>query len=139
MKVEFSRFRWVTCIVTLLLLCIVGSDRPVEGAALATASSAYVAEDASGEAIISEPEDDIFTHLCSTNRLGLSSNAFHLRVLSGRTLSFSNTAQRIVRMALPYLCGHIATEQLNHTQCHTIASIRFHIGYFIYHHCQMRC
>ena len=142
MKTKGSRFRWIACIATLLLLCIVSSDKPEMGAeqsVLPPIPCAYIAEDTSDDATISNPENDIFTHQLNTNRWGLSSNTLHLRVPASRTLSFSHLSQRIVRIALAYLCGHTTTEQLNHTQCHTIASIRFHIGYFIYHRCQMIC
>lgn len=142
MRTKGSRLRRIACIATLLLLCIVGSDRPemgTEQAPLAASQCAFVAEETASSAILDNPENDIFTHQLNTNRWGLSSNTLHLQVPTGRTLSFSNLVQRIVRMALAYLCGHTTTEQLNHAQCHTIASIRFHIGYFIYHRCQMRC
>ena len=143
MRVEFSRFRWIACIVTLLL-CIVGSSRLGMGTESVSSSASrctLVAEETLESVVLSSPKNDIFTHLRETNRWGLSSAALHLRVPIGRTFSFGNTAHRIVRMAMACacLCGHIATEQQNHTQCYTIASIRFHIGYFIYHRCQMRC
>ena len=140
MKIEFSRYRWIACVVALLLLCVVGTDRPEMGSEQsAVAKCAYVAEEESGDVSISSPENDIFTHLCTTNRFGLSSNTLHLRTSAGRSFSSSNPLQRTVREAIVYLCGNTATKGLNHTQCHTIASIRFHIGYFIYHRCQMRC
>ena len=140
MKIEFCRFRWMSCIVALLLLCVASSDKPVmESEQSAVAKCAYVAEEESGDASISSPENEIFTHLCTTNRFGLSSNTLHLRTSAGRSFSSSNPLQRTVREAIVYLCGNTATKGLNHTQCHTIASIRFHIGYFIYHRCQMRC
>ncbi len=142
MKTKGSRFRWIACIATLLLLCIVGSDRPgmgAEPAPLTASQCTFVAEETAGGAVLTDPVSDTFTHLRETNRWGLSSNMLHVRVASGRTLSFSNLSQRIARMALASLCGHATTEQLNGSQCHTIASIRFHIGYFIYHRCQMRC
>lgn len=142
MKTKGSRFRWIACIATLLLLCIVGSDKPgmdAEHTPLASSQCTFVAEETAGGAILSDPENNIFTHLRETNRLGLSSNMLHLRVPAVRTLPFSTLSQRIVRMAIATLCGHATTEQLNGSQCHTIASIRFHIGYFIYHRCQMRC
>ena len=140
MKIEFCRFRWMSCIVALLLLCVASSDKPVmESEQSAVAKCAYVAEEESGDASISSPENEIFTHLCTTNRFGLSSNTLHLRTSAGRSFSSSNPLQRTVREAIVYLCGNTATKGLNYTQCHTIASIRFHIGYFIYHRCQMRC
>ena len=140
MKIEFCRFRWMSCIVALLLLCVVGSDKPEMGSGQsAVAKCAYVAEEESGDASIGSPENEIFIHLCTTNRFGLSSNTLHLRTSAGRSFSSSNPLQRTVREAIVYLCGNTATKGLNHTQCHTIASIRFHIGYFIYHRCQMRC
>ncbi len=140
MKIEFSRYRWIACIVGLLLLCVVGSDKPEMGSGQsAVVKCAYVAEEESGDATISSPESDIFTHLRTTNRLGLSSNALHLRTSAGRFLSSGNPLHRPVREAIVHLCGNTATKSLNHAQCHTIASIRFHIGYFIYHRCQMRC
>lgn len=142
MKTRGSRFRWIACIATLLLLCIVSSDRPemgAEQAPLPASQCSFVAEETASSAILSNPESDIFSHLYETNRWGLSSNTLHLRVPAGRTLSFSNLSQRIIRMAMAYLYGDTTIEQLNYAQCHTIASIRFHIGYFIYHRCQMRC
>ena len=142
MKTKGSRFRWIACIATLLLLCIVSSDKAEMGAeqsVLPPIPCAYIAEDTSEDATISNPESDIFSHLHETNRWGLSSNTLNLRVPANRTLSFNNLSQRIVRMAAVYLYGDTTTEQLNYAQCHTIASIRFHIGYFIYHRCQMRC
>ena len=142
MKTKGSRFRWIACIATLLLLCIVSSDKPemgVEQSVLPPIPCPYIAEDTSEDAPISTPENDIFTHQLNTNRWGLSSNTLHLRVPANRTFSFNNLSQRIVRMAAVYLYGDTTTEQLNYAQCHTIASIRFHIGYFIYHRCQMRC
>ena len=138
MKMEGSKFSWIACIAALLLLCFVNSDKCSERSASATSHCAYVAENISDDAIISTPENDIFAHQLNSNRWGLSSNTLHLRVTTGRTLSFSHLSQRVVRMALAYLCGY-TTELLNDAQCHTIASIRFHIGYFIYHRCQMRC
>ena len=140
MKIEFCRFRWMSCIVALLLLCVASSDKPVmESEQSAVAKCAYFAEEESGDASISSPENEIYTHLCTTNRFGLSSNTLHLRTSAGRSFSSSNPLQRTVREAIVYLCGNTATKGLNHTQCHAIASIRFHIGYFIYHRCQMRC
>ena len=140
MKIEFSRYRWIACIVALLLLCVVGSDKPEMGAGQsAVAKCAYIAEEESGDATISSPENDIFTHLCTTNRFGLSSNTLHLRTSAGRSFSSGNSLQRTIREAIVHLCGNTATKSLNHAQRHTIASIRFHIGYFIYHRCQMRC
>ena len=142
MKTRGSRFRWIACIATLLLLCIVSSDRPEMGAEqspLSASQCSFVAEETASSAILSNPESDIFSHLYETSRWGLSSNTLHLRVPAGRTLSFSNLSQRIIRMAMAYLYGDTTIEQLNYAQCHTIASIRFHIGYFIYHRCQMRC
>ena len=142
MKKRFSRIRWIVCLATLLLLCIVGSDKPercTEQPFSSASQCAFVADETSGDIIFSEPGSDILTRLRDTNRWGLSSNALHLRAPVGRTVSFSNPSQRIVRMAMLYLCGHTDTEQLNYAQCHTIASKRFHIGYFIYHRCQMRC
>lgn len=142
MKSKRSRFRWIVCIATLLVLCIVSSDKPMMGAEQASSVAVQcpsVVEDASGSAIFSDPESDIFARLRDTNRWGISSNMLHLRVSTGRTLSFSSLSQRIVRMALVCLSGNTPSENLNYAQCHTIASIRFHIGYFIYHRCQMRC
>ena len=140
MKIEFSRYRWITSIVALLLLCVVGTDRPEMGSEQSVvAECAYVAEEALGDATISIPESDIFTHLCTTNRFGISSNTLHLRTSAGRSFSSGNPLQRTIREAIVHLCGNTATKSLNHAQCHTIASIRFHIGYFIYHRCQMRC
>ena len=142
MKIGVNKFKWIACIVTLLLLCIISSDKPnmvVEQAPLTSSQSSFISDEASCDVTLSEPESDILTRLRDTNRWGLSSHMFHIRVSAGRTLSFSNLSQRIVRMAMLYLCGHTGTEQLNYAQCHTIASIRFHIGYFIYHRCQMRC
>ena len=142
MKIEGSKFRWIACIATFLLLCIMSSDKPMriaERSVQATPLCVYVTEGASDDAVISSPEDDIYTHQLNTNRWGLSSNTLHLRVPAGRTLSLSNLTQRVIRMALACLCGHIATAQHHAAQGHTIASIRFHIGYFIYHRCQMRC
>lgn len=139
MKTKGSRFRWIACIATLLLLCIVGSDKHAEQSVSAPIPCAYIAEDASGDATISNPEDEIFTHQLNANRWGLSSNTLHLRVPAGRPLSSSSLSLRIVRMTMAYLVGNATTVHLNYVQCHTIASIRFQIGYFIYHRCQMRC
>lgn len=142
MKTKGSRFRWIACIATLLLLCIVSSDKAemgVEQTPLTASQCSFVAEETASSAILSNPESDIFSHQLNTNRWGLSSNTLHLRVPASRTLSFGHLSQRIVRIAAVYLYGDTTTEQLNYAQCHTIASIRFHIGYFIYHRCQMRC
>ena len=139
MKMRVSKIRWVACVVALLLLCFVSSDKHAGRSVLATPQCAYIAEKVSDDAVVSHPQNDIFTHHLNTNRWGLSSNTLHLRIPAGRTLSLSNLSQRIVRMVLACLCGHVAIEQLNNVQRHTIASIRFHIGYFIYHRCQMRC
>ena len=142
MKIEFSRFRWIVCIATLLLLCVVGSaklEMDAEQPSSAIASYAFVTEEASNETVISEPKNDILIYHLNTNRWGLSSNTLHLRVIAGQTISFSTLSQRIVRMAVAYLCGDVTTVRLNSVQCHAIASKRFHIGYFIYHRCQMRC
>ena len=140
MKIEFCRFRWMACIIALLLLCVTSSDKPVMESEQATATLCeYVAGDASDDAVVSTPENDILTHLHETNRFGLSPNTLHLRTSAGRSFSSGNPLQRTVREAIACLCGNTATKGLNHTQCHTIASIRFHIGYFIYHRCQMRC
>ena len=139
MKTKGSKFRWIACISALLLLCIVSSDKHAEQSVLATPQHAYVAEEISNDAVLSDPESDLFAHLHETNRWGLSSTTLQLQAPIGRTLSFSTTSLRIIRMAMAYLCGHTTTEHLNYAQCHTIASIRFHIGYFIYHRCQMRC
>lgn len=142
MRTKGSRFRWIACIATLLLLCIVSSDRPemeAEQAPLTASQCSFVAEETTSSVILDNSESDIFSHLHETNRWGLSSNTLHLRVPTGRTLAFSNLSQRIIRMTMDYFCGHTATEHLNYAQRHTIASIRFHIGYFIYHRCQMRC
>ena len=142
MKIGFCRFRWIVCIITLLL-CVVSSAK-IEMEVEQQASSAivpceFVAEEISNDAVIDSPENDILIYHLNTNRWGLSSNTLHLRVLSGQTFSFSNLSQRIVRMAMACLCGSITTVRLNSVQCHAIASKRFHIGYFIYHRCQMRC
>lgn len=140
MKIEFCRFRWMSCIVALLLLCVASSDKPVmESEQAAATLCEYVAGETSSDAVVSAPENDILTHLHETNRFGLSSNTLHLRTSAGRSFSSGNPLQRTVREVIVYLCGNTATKGLNHTQCHTIASIRFHIGYFIYHRCQMRC
>ena len=141
MRIGLSRYRWIACIVALLLLCVVGSDGPVmesEQSAAATLCE-YVAGETSSDAVVSAPENDILTHLHETNRFGLSSNTLHLRTSAGRSFSSGNPLQRTVREVIVYLCGNTATKSLNHAQRHTIASIRFHIGYFIYHRCQMRC
>ena len=48
MRTKGSRLRWIACIATLLLLCIVGSDRPemgTEQAPLAASQCAFVAEE----------------------------------------------------------------------------------------------
>lgn len=140
MRIGLSRYRWIACIVALLLLCVVGSDKPeMVAEQSAVAECAYVAEEVSGDAVVSAPENDILTHLHETNRFGLSSNTLHLRTSAGRSFSSGNPLQRTVREAIVNLRGNTATKGLNHAQCHTIASIRFHIGYFIYHRCQMRC
>ena len=140
MRIGLSRYRWIACIVALLLLCVVGSDKPVmESEQSAAALCEYVAGETSSDAVVSAPENDILTHLHEANRFGLSSNTLHLRTSAGRSFSSGNPLQRTVREAIVYLCGNTATKGLNHAQCHTIASIRFHIGYFIYHRCQMRC
>ena len=140
MRIGLSRYRWIACIVALLLLCVVGSGKPEMGAEQpAVAQCEYIAEEVSGDAAISSPENDIFTHLRTTNRFGISSNTFHLRTLAGRSFSSANPLQRTVRETIVQFCGNTATKNLNYAQCHTIASIRFHIGYFIYHRCQMRC
>ena len=140
MKMELSRYRWIACIVALLLLCIVGSDKPLMGSGQpAVAQCECAAEEVSGDAAISSPEDDIFTHLRTTNRFGFSSNTLHLQTPTARSASSGNPLQRTIREAESSLYGNGTAENLNHTQCHTIASIRFHIGYFIYHRCQMRC
>ena len=142
MKIRVSKFKWIACIVTLLLLCIIGSDRSercAEQTSSLASQCAFVTNETPIDIILSGPESDILTHLRETNCWGLSSNTLHLRAPAGRTLSFSNLLQRIVRMALNYISGHSTTEHLNYEQCHTIASKRFHIGYFIYHRCQMRC
>ena len=140
MRIGLSRYRWIACIVALLLLCVVGSDGPVmESEQSAAALCEYVAGETSSDAVVSAPENDILTHLHEANRFGLSSNTLHLRTSAGRSFSSGNPLQRTVREAIVYLCGNTATKGLNHAQCHTIASIRFHIGYFIYHRCQMRC
>lgn len=140
MKIEFCRSRWMSCIVALLLLCVASSDKPVmESEQAAVTLCEYVAEETSSDAVVSAPENDILTHLHETNRFGLSSNTLHLRTSAGRSFSSGNPLQRTVREVIVYLCGNTATKGLNHAQRHTIASIRFHIGYFIYHRCQMRC
>lgn len=140
MRIGLSRYRWIACIVALLLLCVVGSDGPVmESEQAAATLCEYVAGETSSDAVVSAPENDILTHLHETNRFGLSSNTLHLRTSAGRSFSSGNPLQRTVREVIVYLCGNTATKGLNHTQYHTIASIRFHIGYFIYHRCQMRC
>ena len=141
MQTVGSRFRWIACISALLLLCIVSTDQPMMGSGQsAVAHRGYtVGGDASDDAVIGSPENDIFTYHLSTNRWGLSSNTLHLRTSAGRSISSGNPLQRISREAIVCLCANTAAISLNHAQCHTIASIRFHIGYFIYHRCQMRC
>ena len=140
MRIGLSRYRWIACIVALLLLCVASSDKPVmESEQAAATLCEYVAGETSIDAVVSAPENDILTHLHETNRFGLSSNTLHLRTSVGRSFSSGNPLQRTVREAIVNLCGNTATKSLNHAQCHTIASIRFHIGYFIYHRCQMRC
>lgn len=74
MKTKGSRFRWIACIATLLLLCIVGSDRPgmgAEPAPLTASQCTFVAEETAGGAVLTYPVSDTFTHLCETNRWGL--------------------------------------------------------------------
>ena len=57
MKTKGSRFRWIACIATLLLLCIVGSDRPgmgAEPAPLTASQCTFVAEETAGGAVLTE-------------------------------------------------------------------------------------
>lgn len=142
MKTGSIKFRWIACVATLLWLCVVGLGRAAmeaEQPAWRAARCARVAEEAAGDALITAPKSDDFVHLHETNRWGLSSTTYHLRVPIGRTLSTIHTAQRFVRMATASLPSHATTEGQRHALGYTIASIRFHIGYFIYHRCQMRC
>ena len=87
MKVKSSRFRGIACIATLLLLCIVGSDKcgeSIEQPSLVALQATDFSEDASKESVFSAPKDNVFTHLRETNHLGLSSNMLHLRTSAGR-------------------------------------------------------
>lgn len=142
MKTTFSRFRWIVYMAALLLLCIVGSERHercAEQDLLADSSCAYVVGETSGNTFIDTPVDDVFADQCGTNHWGISSGTFHLRLPAGRVSSLGHHSQRIIRMSPVTLCGDIATEDVDYAHYQTIASIRFHIGYFIYHRCQMRC
>ena len=64
MQTVGSRFRWIACISALLLLCIVSTDQPMMGSGQsAVAHSGYtVGGDASDDAVIGSPENDIFTY-----------------------------------------------------------------------------
>ena len=142
MRTRYNRLRWIVCLAALLLCAIGGFKRDameVEQPMMAASSCVCAAEEAVGATLIAAPESDTFAHLRETNCWGISSTALHLRAAEGRTLSFGHTSQRIVRMAMANLPSHTATEEQRYVLCHAIASIRFHIGYFIYHRCQMRC
>lgn len=139
------RLKWIACIVVLLLLCVMRPDMS-EGrtgwAPQSTLSDTYISEiseETSDQIVFCRFGDEIFAHLLGTNRWGISSSTLYMQVLTGRPLSFGAHLQRTVRTAITNLCANIAAENLRDTLCHTVASIRFHIGYFIYHRCQMRC
>lgn len=145
MKILYSRLRWTVCIAALLLLCIVSSDmsqRCAERVQQAAPSGTYiskVSERASDDIALGKSKDNIFAYLLGANRWGISASTPCMKELTENPLSFSTHLQRTARVATTHLCGNIATESRHETLYHTVASIRFHIGYFIYHRCQMRC
>ena len=132
MRTALDRFKRITCIATFLLLCITVVEIGIGRSQIAQCTCH------TEEATLSAPDDDIFTLLQNTNRWGLSANTHHLQVPAGNSLPANNT-QHTARVVTTHLNSYATTENLCHTLCRTIASIRFHIGYFIYHRCQMRC
>lgn len=142
MKMLCGRLRWTVCIAALLLLCIVSPDMPqgrAEQSRQAVSSGTYISEISEGvsdDAAFNTPGDDIFAYMLGTNRWGISSSTPYMQKLSECSLSSGNHLQRT---ATSHLCDNIATESWHDSLFYTVASIRFHIGYFIYHRCQMRC
>lgn len=145
MKTLCSRLRWTVCIAALLLLCIVSSDMPqgrAEQSRQVTSSDTYISkisEVASDDPLFSASGNDILAYLLGINHWGISFPMPYMQKFTEYSLSLSNHLQRTSRMATTHFCGNIITESLHDTLYHTVASIRFHIGYFIYHRCQMRC
>ena len=130
-------FKWIACVAALLLLWIAGSQAERFADDSYSTSTTPVCHEP--VATLSIPHADLCDTLYEANRLGIPATPLHLHASTGRTLSWGDTQQHIGRLLAILLGWHIILEELSHTRDCEVASLRFRIGYFIYHHCQMRC
>lgn len=89
---------------------------------------------------VCEKDNDKLRAMEEAGQWGLPSTSVTLQGTASRTLTVHEGMQRIGRtygIACPN--GAIFTHTMMEGVHHTLSTKRFHIGYYIYYRCQMRC
>lgn len=136
-----KRIGRIACVAALLLLCFTYADRSVGSvpdSSQSLSSTHAVSLHTEGDATFSAPGADLLDIIHETNRVALPSSPIHLYA-SWRTLHWGDTLLRMIRLVAIGNGRQSIVENIMASQCHEISSLRFRIGYFIYHRCQMRC
>lgn len=135
--------KWILFVWVVMVPCLLSAGRVADAPSAEQYALVSMAESAteSGSDVytLNSPYDDDLQAKREANRWAIPSTSLTLQGTAGQTSS-TDVVQRLLRM-----CGLLlhASDSVLSYSCDGAEQIvlfkRFHIGYYIYHHCQLRC
>lgn len=129
------------CAWAILMLCLLFMGRASDALSTMRQSSVDKSVTTCCESLfmLSNPYDDDLQAKREANRWAMPSAGVTLQGMTGR-ISPTDVLQRVLRLyGLLQCASNNALSYSRDRAEHIVLSKRFHIGYYIYHRCQMRC